>query len=264
MRDKGAVAGQVFHKELQLLQHFPLGKRGKRAALRFLQQRRTRKQRQSAGADQHGVALAEDLRRVNGVATAVFFPRDAVQKGHPVGDAGFVQLMALLNDIRRVVALVDAFQRPIVAALHAERDLADAQLFHSLELLHRFVPNVGHAGCGIDVFNFRQILTDQLQIRQQAVIAQRQRVCAEKLDGRCVRRDLRQLMQILLDPLQRLHLELHVPVHRTKLAAVMCAALRDLQQWECRPVGVAVYGSGKMHDVFPLTAPSPYSQSASA
>ena len=35
--------------------------------------------------------------------------------------------------------------------------------------------------------------------------------------------------------------------HRAELAAVVCAALRDLQEGEGRPVGISVYGIGKMH-----------------
>ena len=61
MSDERAVAGQILDKELQLLQHFLFRKRIKFAALCLLQKGCSRKQCQTAGPDQHRLALAEDL-----------------------------------------------------------------------------------------------------------------------------------------------------------------------------------------------------------
>ena len=69
--DEGTVAGQVLDKELQLLQHFLFGKRIEFAALCLLQKGCSRKQRQTAGPDQHRLTLAEDLCGMDGVLPAV-------------------------------------------------------------------------------------------------------------------------------------------------------------------------------------------------
>lgn len=82
--DKGAVAGEIFNEKLKLLQHLFFGKRREFAAFSFFKKRRAGEERQPARADEHGLALAENLRRVDGVLPAVFFSGDAVEEGHPV------------------------------------------------------------------------------------------------------------------------------------------------------------------------------------
>ena len=61
-----------------------------------------------------------------------------------------------------------------------------------------------------------------------------------------------EFLQVLLQPFHRLHTERNITVHRAKLAAVMGAALRDLDERPCGPVGIAVNGICKMHNSFPF------------
>ena len=78
VRDEGAVAGQILHKELQLLQHLLLRERIDFSALCFLQKWRAGEQGQSAGPHKHRLALTEDLRRIDGMFAAVRLARNTV------------------------------------------------------------------------------------------------------------------------------------------------------------------------------------------
>ena len=71
MSDKGTVNSQILHKKLQFFQHLLLRERIKFSALSLLQQGRTGEQGQPAGSHQHGLALAEDFRRVDRMLAAM-------------------------------------------------------------------------------------------------------------------------------------------------------------------------------------------------
>ena len=120
VRDEIAVTGQVFHEELQFFEHLLLRERIELPALRFLEQGCPREQGQPARTDEHGLALAENLGGMKRVLPAVLPSGDAVEERHPVVDPGFLELVALLENILRVVAFMDPVQRPVIAALHAE------------------------------------------------------------------------------------------------------------------------------------------------
>ena len=85
VRNEGAVTVQVLHEDFQLFQHFLFSQRLKLPALRLLQQRRAGEERQAARTHDGGMALAEDLGRVQGVLSAVLPP------GHAVEEATFLQ-----------------------------------------------------------------------------------------------------------------------------------------------------------------------------
>ena len=85
--------------------------------------------------------------------TTVRSARDSVEEGHPVIDSGLLQFVALFKDILRVIAFWDSIQRPVVAALHAERNLPHTQLFQLLELFHRFIPQIGNSPGQINVLH---------------------------------------------------------------------------------------------------------------
>ena len=94
MGDKGAVNSQVLHEKLQFFQHLLLRERIKLSALSLLQQGRAGEQGQPAGSYQHGLALAEDFRRVDRMLAAMGSACHAVQECHPVIDPHLLQLMA--------------------------------------------------------------------------------------------------------------------------------------------------------------------------
>ena len=93
----------------------------------------------------------------------------------PVGNACLVQLRTLLEDVGRVIALVNALERPVVAALRAHRDLVEAQIAQGPQLLHRLVAQVGDAASGVDVLDVGQVLANLLQDGRHLVVGKDQR-----------------------------------------------------------------------------------------
>lgn len=64
-----------------------------------------------------------------------------------------------------MIALVNAVERRVVAALNAEGDFFHAQLAHFLQFLDGLVADIGDAGAGLDVLHLRQIVIDHHEDR---------------------------------------------------------------------------------------------------
>ena len=249
VRYERTVALQVLNKQQHFLEQAALVEWVEFAALRLLEQRRAREQREPTRAHDHGVRLAEHLRGVDGVLAAVRCAGHAVQERVPVANPRLVQLGALLQDVGGMVALVDALERPVVAALSAHADLAHAEVPQRAQLLDGLVAEVGHAPRAIDVLDLGQVLVDLLQDGSKPVVRQRERVGGKQLNGARVRVGRGKLSQVGLDGFHVGHAEAHALVHRAELALVVRAAARDLEQRPRGPIGIAVNRFGEMHGV---------------
>ena len=67
---------------------------------------------------------------------------NTVQKRHPVVDAGFLQLVTLLQYICGGVALVDTLQSPIITAFDTEGYFTKFHFFQAFKLFHGLVANI--------------------------------------------------------------------------------------------------------------------------
>ena len=165
---------------------------------------------------------------MNRVFAAVFPPGNAIEKGHPVVDAGLLQLVALLKNISGTIPFVDTVKRPVIAAFHAQGNFPHTEFLHLFKFFDSLVSDIGHAGRSVNILDFRQILVDYNKDRLEPFIRKRQRICRKKLNRPGFRIVLGKFFHVFLDPFHRGHLKRHILVHRTKLTLVMGAALCDL------------------------------------
>ena len=163
------VAGEVLEESAQFLHHLAFVEGCELAPPGFFQQRCAGKEGETTGAYKHGMALVENLGAVHSVVEAMLAASHTIEESHPVADAGLVQFVTLLEDVLGGIAFVDALQRPVVAALHTERNFVHTDVAQCLQLLDGFVLDVVDARGGIHVLQVGQILAYQLQAWHQAV-----------------------------------------------------------------------------------------------
>ena len=165
-------------------------------------------------------------------------PGHTVQESDPIGNSRLFQFVTLLQDIGRSVPLVDALQRPVIAALHAQGDLVQADVPQSLQLFYRLVLEVGDARRGVHVLQLRQVFFDKLEPGHKILEGHDQWIGTQELDSPGLRHLGRDFGGIGLDVFQRLHPERNTLVHGAELTPVMRTALGNLDQRPGGPEGL--------------------------